>query len=82
MMELRIVTPQHAQKYTVTWIDLYTPDGNLIIQPNHTPIILILAPGKEVTFCLKNGKKESIMVSQGIIEVMRTYATLLINKIT
>ena len=81
-MELRVVTPQHIQKYTVTWIDLYTPEGNLVIQPNHTPIILILSPGKEVTFCLKNGKQESIMVSQGIIEVMRTYATLLINKIT
>ncbi len=81
-MELRVVTPQHIQKYTVTWIDLYTPEGNLVIQPNHAPIILILSPGKEVTFCLKNGKQESIMISQGIIEVMRTYATLLINKIT
>jgi len=81
-MELRVVTSQHIQKYIVTWIDLYTPEGNLVIQPNHAPIILILSPGKEVTFCLKNGKQESIMVSQGIIEVMRTYATLLINKIT
>jgi len=81
-MELRVVTPQHMKKYTITWIDLYTPEGNLVIQPNHAPIILILLPGKEVTFCLKNGKQESIMVSQGIIEVMRTYATLLINKIT
>ena len=81
-MKLSIITPQYVQKYTVTWIDLYTPEGNLIIQPNHAPVILILSPGKEVTFCLKNGKQESIMVTQGIIEIMRTYAILLINKIT
>ena len=78
-MELRITSPQEVKKYMVTWIDLYTPKGNLIIQPDHEPIILILLPGKEVTFCLKNGKKESIMISQGFIEVTRTYANLLIN---
>lgn len=80
-MELRVITPQEVKKYVVTWIDLYTPEGNLIIQPNHAPIILTLLAGKEVTFCLKNGKKESIMVSQGLIEVTRTYANLLINTI-
>ncbi|MGB8367096.1 MAG: hypothetical protein WCD44_01945 [Candidatus Babeliales bacterium] len=81
-MELRIITPQHTQKYIVIWIDLHTPEGNLVIQPNHAPIILLLSPGKEVTFCLKNGKQESVMVKQGIIEIMRTHATLLINTIT
>lgn len=81
-MELRVVTPQHIQKYIVTWIDLNTPEGNLVIQPGHAPMVLLLSPGKEVTFCLKNGKKESAMISQGIIEILRTHAILLINTIT
>ena len=81
-MELHIITPQKIQKYTITWIDLHTPEGNLIIQPNHAPMVLVLSPGKEVTFCLKNGKQESVMVTQGFIEIMRTHATMLINTIT
>lgn len=81
-MELRVVTPQHIQKYIVTWIDLHTPEGNLVIQPGHAPMVLLLSPGKEVTFCLKNGKQESAMISQGIIEILRTHAILLINTIT
>lgn len=79
-MELKIVSPQETKTHTILWLEALTSDGSFVIQPGHAPTILVLLPNKEMTFGLKNGKRESIMVSRGILEVGRRKATLLINQ--
>jgi F0F1-type ATP synthase epsilon subunit len=79
-MKLSIISPFSKKIVDIAWIELNTQAGNFVIQPGHVPIILTLTPGKEITFCLTNGKQESFIISQGIIDITRTQATLLLNE--
>ncbi len=78
-MILNIISPETTETFTITWLEVFTPKGNLIIQPNHAPIILTLLPNEKMTFCLKTGKQESITTTKpGILEITRTEATAVI----
>jgi len=79
-MELTIISPLRTQLFKIAWIELNTPVGNFIIQPGHAPTILSLTPDQKITFCLANGKRESLFVPQGITEITRTSTTIYLNK--
>lgn len=79
-MKLYIISPFSKKTLDIVWIELNTPVGNFVIQPGHAPTILTLAPHKEVTFCLKSGKQESFMAKQGIADITRTAATILLSE--
>lgn len=79
-MDLRIISPQHTQTFSVAWLEINTPAGNFVIQRGHVPMILILSPDQPITFRLKNGKQDSIMIRQGLVEITRTSATILMNE--
>jgi len=79
-MELKIISPEGAQTHKVIWLELNTSAGNFIIQRGHTPMIVSLAPDKEVIFCLANGKQESFIPTSGIAEITRKSTTLLLNQ--
>jgi len=51
-------------------------DGDLGIMPQHTQLISTLKPG-EVIITLQGGKKESIYISGGILEVQPHIVTIL-----
>lgn len=80
-MELKIVSPEGTQVHKITWLELNTSAGNFVIQPEHAPMIVTLAPDKNVIFCLKNGKQETFAPTGGIAEITRNSATLLITQI-
>lgn len=79
-MDLTIITPISHQTFAIAWLELATTAGNFVIQPGHAPTVLTLTPAEKVTFCLANGKRDSIVVSQGIAHITRTTATLLLNE--
>lgn len=79
-MELHIISPEQTVVHSVVWVEAETIAGNFVIQPGHAPTILLLSPNKELSFCLINGKQESILVPRGILEVSRDAATLIINQ--
>ncbi len=80
-MKLHIITPEEKRSFNIAWLEAHTIHGSFIIQRGHAPTVLLLAPQKPILFRLKNGKKESIIIDQGIMEVNRTQTTILINKI-
>ncbi len=79
-MKLFIISPFAKKKIEVAWIELNTSVGNFVIQPGHAPTLLALSPHKEIIFCLSSGKQESYIIKQGIIDITRTSATLLLNE--
>ncbi|MFC1845500.1 F0F1 ATP synthase subunit epsilon [Candidatus Dependentiae bacterium] len=79
-MELKIVSPEGSKTHEIIWLELNTSAGNFVIQPEHAPMIVTLAPDKDVIFCLKNGKQETFAPTGGIAEITRHSATLLINQ--
>ena len=79
-MELKIISPEGMQTHTIIWLELNTSTGNLIVQRGHAPMIVSLAPDKEIIFCLENGKQESLIPTSGIAEITRKSTTLLLNQ--
>jgi F0F1-type ATP synthase epsilon subunit len=79
-MKLFVVSPFGKKTFDIAWVELNTPVGNFVIQPGHAPMMLTLSPHKEIIFCLTSGKQESFVIKQGIIDISRTSATLLLNE--
>ena len=79
-MELVIISPESSQTHEIAWFEAHTATGSFVILPKHAPMILILAPGRELIFGLKSGKQDSVIIPRGIVEITRTRATVLINK--
>lgn len=78
-MELRIISSVQTILYRVNWIDIVTTDGSLVILPEHAPMVATLMPKKEFVFECKDGSIEHVLVEKnGIIEVTRTDATVLL----
>lgn len=79
-MELTIVSPYAKKTYLITWVEVNTPEGNFVFQPGHAPIILSLSAKRPVTFGLQSGKRESIMMQQGVISVSAHHATIITSQ--
>lgn len=75
-MKLRIVTTQKDIESEVTWIELNTPVGNMMIQHGHAPMIIELASGHEMMYQKSDGVQHSIMIVQGIAHVNRDTVTV------
>jgi F0F1-type ATP synthase epsilon subunit len=81
MIELRIISPESNQFFSVAWLEAHTTRGSFVIQQGHAPVILMLAANEAVTFMLKSGKKQSIPIGRGIMEVTRTSITIIMHKV-
>jgi F0F1-type ATP synthase epsilon subunit len=80
-MKLYIISPFSKKIVDIAWLELNTPVGNFVIQPGHVPMVLTLAPHKNVTYCLKSGKQETFSASQqAIAEITRSSGTILLNE--
>ena len=79
-MDLKIIGPFNQKIYKIAWLELNTLTGNFVIQPGHAPMVLSLAPYKPITFCLTNGKQESLVIKEGFVEITRTSASIVVNE--
>lgn len=81
-MHLTILRPGHITEYSIVWLEIITPQGSFVIQPEHAPLIVTLVAGQPLTFGLKNGKQESIVATNGIVEVTRKDVLVLLSDPT
>ncbi len=80
-MELIILTPQETKSFSIAWLELNTPTGNMIIQHGHVPMIVTLTPNLPIIFRLKSGKQETITPRRGMADISRQEVTILINEL-
>ncbi len=79
-MELYLISRRYQKKYNITWIQITTNSGSLVIQNNHAPLIASIAEKTECSFLVDNHTPETLLIQKGIIEVTRTCVRLLINE--
>jgi F0F1-type ATP synthase epsilon subunit len=79
-MLFTILGIREKRELAVTWIDVQTTKGNMVIQRGHAPTLLIVSAGKPLTICDKNGKQETFETPGGILEIKRNEALLLLNE--
>ena len=78
-MELKIIRPTSSQKLKINWLEAQTNEGNLVIMPGHTPMVVLLAPNKELSIELWDCTRTLMTIAGGILEVTRTAITLIIT---
>ena len=79
-MQLIILSPLTKKTFTVDWIEVNTPTGNFVIQPEHAPTILTLSRNNEIIFQVTDGGQEKILVPAGIAHVTRNSLTLMLSS--
>jgi len=79
-MRLQIASSVEKSDLEIAWIELNTPVGNFIIQPEHAPMVVTLEPMSYITYRLTTGKEETKRVVRGVAHVMRDSIKLLITE--
>lgn len=79
-MNLTIVSPLEKITHKIAWLEVETDIGNFVIQNGHVPTVLILKKDQDVTFCLTNGKQNTIKVHTGVVHVTRDSATIITSE--
>lgn len=78
-MELKIVRPMSSQTMEINWVEAQTEQGNFVIMPGHAPMVILLAPGKELAIELWDCTRTQMTIPGGILQVTRQALTLLIT---
>lgn len=79
-MKLTIVSLKGKSEHHVVWIEINTPDGNFVIQPQHAPTTFILSEHRDFTYCLTTGKLETFTLKRSaLLSIQRRSALLLID---
>lgn len=78
-MELTLIGPTSSQHINVNWLEVQTLAGNFVIKPGHAPMIVVLAPNKELTMELHDGSLTLMTIAGGILEIQRTFITLILT---
>lgn len=80
MIKLTIVSTKSKTEHETSWLEVNTPDGNFIVQPQHAPTTFVLSAHQEFIYCLKTGKHETITPTEpALLYVNRTEALLLLK---
>ncbi len=79
-MELKIVRPMSSQTMEINWLEAQTEQGNFVVLPGHTPMVILLSPDKELSIELWDCTRTQMTIAGGILQVTRTSITLLITN--
>lgn len=77
-MKLIIIRSSETDEHSISWIELNTPSGNIVIQEDHAPCILELKPDDSVLFQLTTGKQKSVQIKHGFAHILRDRVTIII----
>jgi F0F1-type ATP synthase epsilon subunit len=79
-MRVCIVAPFEKKDLVAAWVEINTPAGNFVIQPEHAPMIISLTPRSKVTYRLQSGKEEFLDVINGVVHVTRQTVTVILTR--
>jgi len=79
-MKLNVISPHAQTLYSIVWLEINTPEGNMVIQKDHAPMIIEIEPNSELLFMLESGKQMGIVVLQGFMHITRQDIKLLVTK--
>ncbi len=80
LIKLTIMSPMNSTILQAEWLDVKTNSGNFVVQPGHAPLITALASNQDLIIGLHDGIQKVIKVTDGILEVNRDNATVLLTR--
>lgn len=79
-MKFSIIDPYQSLHFDIAWLEINTPVGNMVILPDHAPMIIELSPAQELIFELTDKTKERMIVSHGFCHVTRNAIKIFMSK--
>jgi F0F1-type ATP synthase epsilon subunit len=79
LFTLTIVTPTSTKNMIISWLELTTEHGSLVIQKGHRPLITTLKSPSEIKFELDGGLVEVMGIPGGIAEIRRSSAMIVVG---
>jgi len=79
LIKLTLMSPLTSTILEAEWLEVKTSSGNFVVQHGHAPLITSLANKKDLTIGLYDGTQKVIKVTDGILEVNRDSATILLT---
>ena len=79
LFTLTIVTPISKRTVVISWLELATDQGSLVIQKGHRPLIAALKSPSEIQFEIEGGLFEVMGIAGGIAEIGRTAVTIVVG---
>ena len=78
-MHFSLITPTTKRTMKVTWIEIESYKGNLVIQDGYEPSLIIIKPESRVMVGFSNGTTESFAPISGVLQVNRDATQLLVD---
>jgi|GEM_PF-4834873 len=78
-MQFSIITPTTKRTMKITFLELETLRGNLVIETGYAPSIIMLQPQSNIRVGFSNGTTEAFAHMSGIMQVNRDSAQLLVD---
>lgn len=80
LIKVFVMSPTSSTIFQAEWLDVNTSTGNFVIMPGHAPLVAQLAAKKNLVIGLEDGTQKIINVNDGILEVNRDTATILLTN--
>ena len=80
-IELEIISPDHAKKLVVEWVEIESPSGSFLVGPDHSPLVSMIKAKSFVTYKEKDEALESSLDAPGgIFQVANNKAKILLSR--
>ena len=79
--DLLVVTPRVSNHYSITMIEIETPDGSFTIASNHAPLVSCVKKKCVIIFETADGQTHSLNIENGgLFKVFANKATLILHQ--
>lgn len=79
-MIVRVVRTAATREYDALWVEITTPQGNLMIQEGHAPVATVLRVDSSVIIKERSGAVQSMHALGGIVTADRTQVTIIFTQ--
>lgn len=79
-MMVRVVRTAATREYDALWVEITTPQGNLMIQEGHAPIATTLRADSPVIIKERSGAVQSMHALSGIVMADRAQVTIIFTQ--
>lgn len=80
-MKLTIVTPIGQEELEISWIEVQTQKGSLVIQEGHAPLLCSLVNRSQLQISLPDGHIQNRQITQGFLRADRTSVAIILEAV-
>jgi F0F1-type ATP synthase epsilon subunit len=77
---LEIITPTHAEVFSVEWVEIESPTGSFLVGPNHSPLVSMIKNKSTLSYKKTTSEQCTMDIFKGIFRVSDNKAVALLDQ--